>query len=368
MSLAVFCHAETQLKVTVVNHSDRQRSEVVEIEDRAALAMLAAGNGSLIVTNAFGQEVPWQKTFDGKILIYATVQPFSNIQYTLGYGSPQKTVPFVGGRQYAERKDDISFENDRIGFRVYGPALQQSGEKSYGVDLWLKRTPELILDEIYEKRHYHLDNGKGLDCYNVGSTLGCGAPAVMVGDSIVYQWCYRDYRILDTGPLRFTLALDFNPLTVGNDTCIVEHRIMSLDKGSSFCKSSVMYDGLTAPCTFCTGLVIHRGDTLSVGIRNDYLYYADPTRDPQKYNFQIYTAVLFPNGIDYVGRRMFDCPVKDALGHVLGKRRMDAKEVYTYYIGAAWSEYDVRTLQEWEVRIQQFMDNKRCPLEVFVEK
>ena len=50
---------------------------------------------------------------------------------------------------------------------------------------------------------YHIDHGNGMDCYAVGPTLGGGTAALMPDSAIVYPYCYKDYEILDNGPLRF---------------------------------------------------------------------------------------------------------------------------------------------------------------------
>ncbi len=38
----------------------------------------------------------------------------------------------------------------------------------------------------------------------------------MVGKNQVLPYCYKDYRILDNGPLRFTVELTYNPSTIGD--------------------------------------------------------------------------------------------------------------------------------------------------------
>ena len=69
----------------------------------------------------------------------------------------------------------------------------------------------------------------------------------MVGKNQVLPYCYKDYRILDNGPLRFTVELTYSPSTVGDMKNVVEHRIISLDKGRNFNKMTVWYDGLPCP-------------------------------------------------------------------------------------------------------------------------
>lgn len=335
--------------ITISNSTEVQRSEVVEIDNKG----LEASNKSFVVKNALGQEVPWQLTHDGKLLLYVTVQPQSKAVFKLEQGTPKPQKSWVGGRQYRERKDDLSFENDRMGFRIYGPALQRGGERAYGIDLWLKRTPELVLDTIYRRRHYHIDNGLGLDCYNVGPTLGCGAPARMVGHSIAYSWCYTNYEILDNGPLRFTVALDFE----GG-----ERRIVSLDRGSHFCRTTVTWP---QPVDICTGIVLHAPLSIWKEVGGEALLYVDPTRDPKKYNFQIYTGVLCPDGFDETRELLFPQPQKDALGHLLGiKRNVNG---LTYYNGAAWSDYDIPTWEAWQLYVRQYLEALQHPLEIQIQ-
>ena len=67
--------------------------------------------------------------------------------------------------------------------------------------------------QLSESVSYHIDHGNGLDYYKVGPTLGAGTSALLANDSIVYPYCYKDYQILDNGPLRFTVKLVYNPLT-----------------------------------------------------------------------------------------------------------------------------------------------------------
>ena len=42
-----------------------------------------------------------------------------------------------------------AWENDRIAFRTYGPALQATGEKAFGYDIWVKRTNDLVVENRY---------------------------------------------------------------------------------------------------------------------------------------------------------------------------------------------------------------------------
>ena len=226
------------------------------------------------------QQVDYQITHDGKLLIDAAVKPCGTTVFTVVKGVPEPMRQWVEGKRYPIRKDDIAWENDRTAYRVYGPALQKTGERSFGIDVWTKNSPDMNVPHRYYLDHegnvrgyeigkngrkddytdlhtsFHLDHGKGLDCYGVGPSLGCGTPALMDGDNLILPYCYKTYRILDNGPLRFTVELTYNPVKIKDDENVVEHRIISLDKGSNFNRMTVWYTGLTKPCDLASGVVI----------------------------------------------------------------------------------------------------------------
>lgn len=150
------------------------------------------------------------------------------------------------------------------------PALQATGERAFGYDIWVKSVAEPVVekryegelnpetkariselkktdpkaaDELYKSVSYHVDHGNGLDCYKVGPTLGGGTAALMVNDTIVYPYCYKTFEVLDNGPLRFTVKLTYNPLIVNGDS-VSRTRLISLDAGSQLNKTVVTYDNL----------------------------------------------------------------------------------------------------------------------------
>ncbi len=389
--LAPVSASAENVTITVANSDNVQRQELVEVPVNDVYAKLGIKNGEkFIVKNSLGQQVTYQITHDGKLLIDASVRPGGTADFTVTLGTPKPMKTIVCGRQYPERVDDIAWENDRTAYRVYGPALQRTGEKAYGVDVWLKNTPDLEVEKRYntelsnhakiselkkagktdeaieleQETTYHFDHGYGLDCYKVGPTLGCGAPALMNGADMVLPYCYKSYEILDNGPLRFTVQLEYNPFAIGDDKNVIEHRIISLDKGSNYNKMTVWYDGLSKPCEMVAGVVLHSEDIKSVIYGDNYVLYADPTDNPTKQNFQIYVGVLFPNGVKETKSIMFDSPSNGNAGHGVGIITYQPGEKYTYYFGSAWSKNDVRTLNEWKLRSEETLNALHTPLKV----
>ena len=377
--------------VAVSNDAHSFRYEVVELCAKTVFEKLGISGGrQLQVYNAVGQQVAYQLTYDGKLLIDAAVRPCGTALFTIKKGIQQTFINTCFGRMYPERVDDIAWENDRGAYRCYGPALQRSGEDAYGNDVWVKNTPDLVVegryyledimkpviaslkstnpasaDSLNKITSYHYDQGHGLDCYKVGPTLGCGTPALLDGENIIFPYCYKEYEILDNGPLRFSVRLVYNPTKVKGDENVVETRILSLDKNSNFNRMTVWYDGLTQSADLASGVVIHTEDTESVVLGKDYVCYADPTDNPSGQNFQIYVAALFPNGVTQTRKLMYSNPTRGNAGHALGiKGDYKSGEKYTYYFGSSWSKYDCRSLQEWQSRIDTFLEGIRTPLEV----
>ncbi len=417
-----YCHAQ-QATIVVSNPTSTPRTELISLnmsEVKAKLGNATHKKGeAYIVKNKQGQQIGSQITHDGLLLIDASVRPHGSATYYVSIGKPYQQKVYATGALYKIRKDDIAWENDRCAYRVYGPALQKTGERSFGTDIWVKNTPDTVVYERYVKdmngnikgdkidakvralkkqekvekntakaaalakqikalqaesretdilTSFHLDHGNGLDPYRVGATLGLGAPSLMVGKNQVLPYCYKDYRILDNGPLRFTVELTYNPSTVGDMKNVVEHRIISLDKGSNFNKMTVWYDGLTTPTDFATGFPIHEEDTETKTFAKDYVSYADPTDNVEVNNSQVYVGILFPKGIDHTYYQLFDKKHDGATGHALGlKRGLKNQEKYSYYFGAAWSKYDIRSYAEWQIRIKDYLDALKNPLKVEIK-
>lgn len=375
---ALFAGANAQqVTLTVTNPGDQQRLEVVEADLQAINKLLGTtDDASLIVRNALGQEQQYQKSYDGKLLMYVSVQPHSKAEFTITQGKPSGFKYNVSGKLYPERADDITWENDLGIYRVYGPALQRSGEQSFGTDVWVKNIPDLVVEErykvhmwgvgqrdslkragkpkesseIYLATSFHHDHGFGLDCYSVGPSLGCGAPALMKNGELIYPYCFKDYKILDNGPLRFTVELTYHP----NSDGITEHRLISLDRGSHYNKATVWYDGIRQPTVWASGVVLNGDGQLFLG--KDYVLYADPTDNPKVHQSQIYVGTLFPNGVDETKM------LKGNKSHGLGIVSQYSGKPYTYYFGSAWSCYDVRTMAEWQLLADNYLHDFKNPL------
>ena len=399
---ALFCFAcndSRTVTVTVTNPLAMERSnEMVEVSMETVTDRLGlADTAQIVVLNADGQQVPYQITYDGKVIFPAAIVAGGTATYTIQTGTPEAFDVKACGRCYPERMDDMAWENDLVAFRAYGPALQAKGERGFGYDLFTKyNTTEPILEAMYAKeldketlakiaelkktdpkaaaelsreRSYHIDHGYGMDCYAVGPTLGAGVAALMVNDTIIYPWCYKNQEILDNGPLRFTVKLEFTPLTVKGDSTVVETRLITLDAGSHLNKTAVSYSNLKETLPIVAGIVLHEPDGAVVAdAANGYITYVDPTTGPD--NGKIFMGAAVPAVVKDAKTVLFSEKEKkernNADGHVLAVSDYEPGSEYVYYWGFAWDKADIKTADAWNRYMADFAQKVRNPLTVKV--
>lgn len=366
IGLAAFlagCQSHDKLEVVVDKPSELARcGRMMEVSADSVLGIL--GGKFCYVTDASGKEVPSQITHDSRLIFpVAMSDNESEVYYIIPSDTLHTYESLVAGRLYPERADDVAWENEKVGFRIYGPATQAKGERSFGYDIffkypdkglvleklyepetnpatWVKRDslaaidPELA-DEFVKSFSYHLDHGLGMDCYAVGPTLGDGVAAILDNDTISFPWCYDKADVLDNGPLRFTVALDFAPRVIGTDT-VTEHRLISLDSGSNLNSCTVWYDGLSSPREIVVGFPLRDDSPAFADKENGILAYADPTQGPDNGKALLGVVANAP-AVDYVQQE----------GHALLKFNIEPGKPFKYRWGFSWDRTDIPDLDSW---------------------
>lgn len=395
IGLIFACGDKKGTVVSISNTSDVERNnEVIEV-DFDKLADLFE-KGKFVITNSKGAEIAHQITYDNKLIFPVTVKAYEVVNYYIKAGTPSEYKTIVYGKHYPERLDDIAWENDRIAFRTYGPALQATGERAFGYDIWVKRVSELVVEqryatelnpetqakikelrktnpqaaqELYNSVSYHIDHGNGLDYYAVGPTLGAGASALLDSQgAIVYPYCYKAYEIVDNGPLRFSVKLTYNPLTVNDNTGITETRLISLDAGSQLNKISIRFDNLLQNTPVATGIALHEpSEEYVLETTNGFIAYADPADDT---NGQTYVGAVFPDKTD--STQVIYFPEKEkkerkANGHIVAVSNYKPGSTYTYYAGGGWNKWGFENHIEWFNYIKNYAKKVREPLSVTIQ-
>ena len=374
---------ESALTFEVKNPTKELISQVIEI---ATMEELKKGNCAVarefIVLDGDYNEIPYQITHDGKVLVFCTVRPESSISLSMIKGQPQDYELTCNGRIYPNRWDDLVWENDRCAWRFYGPgAHKHMKNNAYGFDTFTKNTPHPIQDQLYHNEltsygvneqikksgsplnwdevhrgyTYHRNHGAGMDAYTVGATLGAGAAALKAADdSLVYPLYYEKAEILDNGPLRFTVRMTMPKRAINGDS-IQETRLITQDCGSHFARVEITYAGLNKPTPVCAGIVVHKSapKAYTLNQKEGFITYADALDTPEAMNGEHYLGVFLPktaNGKTKSQLKYEPLPEKtpNAIGHALIQTTYTPGQPFVYYTGSSWSHYDVPTLAIWQ--------------------
>ena len=397
--LLVSCSQTRDSNFTIMVSNDQafDREELVEIPiSVVAERIRLIDEEQYVVLDAKGNQIPYQITYDDNLLFPVAVKAGAEVKYTITIGHPIAVESSVFGRHYPERLDDMTWENDRLAYRAFGPALQEQGKRDYGYDIWVKRVPDLVVEQRYSREFnpettaeiarlrkarkykeanalyntisYKVDHGDGLDCYEVGPTLSCGTAALMRDNDLLDPYCWKEYEIMEDGPYRFTVKLTYNPMVVGRDS-VVETRVVSLDKGSQLNKTVITYVGLNTMMPVAAGLAVRKANPYAYVLEGErgYMAYADLTDDLDNGNGVIYTGVVMPQKVKEVKPVMFsDMEAKErgALGHVLAVSNYQPESEYVYYWGAGWSKFGYLTMESWSAYLERYAQRVRNPLKV----
>ena len=274
-------------------------------------------------------------------------------------GCQKEVQTRVYGRYVPERKDDFAWENEYAAFRMYGPALA-SENPSNGVDLWLKKSPELVVDSFYYREHvlglpYHINYGKGLDCYKVGHTAGCGGVVILTEEvrdqkSEVRELCiggpYDRWEILEQTPDRFVFRLEYDSVPVAGQVLQLSLTITA-EAGTMWNKAEVVLKG-DQKSEVRDQIFVGGGIYLHDTVENIFTctqcgmvaYAEDALSDKQaaKMNYEYNGSTS--QGRSYIAVRTPSATVQEIIdGTLVSLREYTLGDTLTYYFGACWSEW-----------------------------
>lgn len=225
-------------------------------------------------------------------------------------------------RLVPERDDDFAWENEQVTYRIYGKALEATGQVFPGIDVWSKRPPRHVIDAWYRRDaeglrlrnpalSYHVDHGDGLDSYAVGHTPGDGGTAAWLDGRPVYSRNAARVHITAMGPVRLRFEVDYAPWRVGHAQ-VAEHKVITLDAGAYLNRQAVTYriEGARR-LTVAAGVATHAG------------------------------AEVVHEGAARIA--VWDTPQKPSAGRIATGLLLAPRETARYAIagGAAWALFDV---------------------------
>jgi len=186
------------VRVTVTNPADFWRDcETVELNlgQVASRLHVLRDSGRFAVMDCRSSRIMDSQVYSSipgkppdRLLFQVELGPHESGSYFVLDASALPAVPppivKTFARYVPERYDDFAWESDRIAFRAYGQALMTApGEPltSSGIDVWIKRTRQLIVNELYASGNFHNDSGAAMDDYRVGTSRGDGGLGIWDG-------------------------------------------------------------------------------------------------------------------------------------------------------------------------------------------
>jgi len=295
--------AAERFTVTVTNDLDLARpAETIVVPFSEVKRWLPAMVfDQIVVKDASGRVVPAQITAFSHV--HKGPPRFEDLIFQHDFAAGEKSATFtveisslpvppfpsqVYVRYIPERYDDVAWENDKIGHRVYGPGLElpsatKDQQTSSGIDVWSKRVPYLIVDHWYHKGHdgLHTDTGEGLDMYEVGVFRGCGGTGVWDGKELHVSRNWRQETVYANGPVRAVFELGYEPWDAGlvgsseNGIMVSETKRLIVDAGHNL-------DEIDSTFNF-RGMRQSDGDELTIAIgltKHAAKARLSPVRDP----------------------------------------------------------------------------------------
>ena len=338
--------------VSVVNPSKLAiHNKVIEVPWKQILiAYPAIDTNSLVVIELNSKkQVPYQLEKKGtsaiqNLLLQVSVPSNTKQVFILKVGKKQHFESKTYARYVPERYEDFAWENDKIAFRMYGKALETTTSNATGIDVWTKRTKQLVLNKWYKSGDYHKDHGEGLDFYHVGITLGAGGIAPYSEGEIINSKNYINHEILDNGPIRSSFRLFYDPWLV-NGQEVNYTKLVQLDAGSQLNKFEIRFTSQTKD-SIMVAAGIHTNTGLDVKMM-----------DEQKKILAYWEPLNKDNGQIGVGC-VFVSPVKSFVenkGHILNIETISVSQPYTYYAGACWDRAgQYSNLWQWLGYLENF--------------
>jgi hypothetical protein len=372
-TLITSCQVKQEIKIELTNRSSPDRKGEIVTIDWQSLANNLLEINNFIVLDDQDNEIPYQLLYEGNetpvsLIFPVTIPKNTTLNYLIKKGIPKEFPTRTFGRLVPERKDDFAWENDRVAFRVYGPTLALYEYPSNGIDIWMKKTDSMIVNKLYKEEiennlSYHVDRGQGLDCYNVGHTLGAGGIAPYSENKIWIADHYTTARLLDSGILRTTFELTYDSVLY-QDRLLKEKIIISLDAGSQLNKAQVSYDsGDIDAFLLAGGISLHPEagiGEISAIQEQGVLAYAEKATSNDG----------VPAGRDYVGV-IFTTPIQTFFqdnNHVAAISEYKKGDLFTYYFGGGWSEWGFKSDKEWFDYVLEYAQKIKSPIEIKLVK
>lgn len=414
---------KTPVKVCAVKITNpaafRRDGETVELNlgdgsDKSnPLAAVFAGSGRLAIMDGVSARILDSQVYSeskespDKLLFQVDLAPGeARTYYILDAAALPATPPMIVktfARYVPERHDDFAWENDRIAHRIFGKALetwQAEPLTSSGVDVWIKRTRNLVVNDMYRTMKLFNTNGPSQDDYRVGKTRGCGGLGIWQDGQLYLSKNWRTYNLITSGPIRSEYELTYEAWTAGGRK-VSETKRISIDAGSNLSRfESTFHSDDPSSFEIGIGLAERPGENIIVpdgapeiatwtnstakglAVQNQtegWMAYWQP-QDFGKGTTAV--AIILPKGSvetytndkPNLSAQAFAAPTKTvgegqpALRDFLAIASATPGQPFVYYLGAGWDQSgDFPNAASWNDYVRRFAERRNQPLQVTIE-
>ncbi len=311
-------------------------------------------NGADLLTQAV--DTNEDGTFD-ELIFQTDMGARETRRFTLTSGArriPKREDFRAYGRFVRERRDDFAWENDKVAHRMYGAALETWAQEpltSSAVDVWVKRTLRLVINDWYMIDDYHRDVGEGADLYSAGKTRGCGGSGVWKDGRLYSSANFRDSRVLANGPIRVMFELKYEPWDAGG-TRVAETKRITLDAGHHLNRFESTYTpALPAGAAVGIGIRVAKASDFRVTQPAGTLRSWEPLSGDAGH---LGCGVIPPS--------MLEAQKSEGDYLVIGRA---AGTPFVYYAGSAWDlAGEIKSAAEWDDYLAREAARLKTPLRI----
>ncbi|MCG9791599.1 DUF4861 family protein [Flavobacterium algicola] len=286
-------------------------------------------------------EFLFQTNFSPKEIKYFSINPTAD--------KPAASSVFSKFISKPEGLGDFSWENDYIGYRMYGQARADAQGTGTAIDVWSKKTSRRLTDEWYTTgQSYHVDKGYGADHYASGKNQGCGGSGIYYDGKVYYSKSYSAWKIIANGPIRLVFELEFTGWQ-GENSSLKETKRITLDAGQYFNQIESTYTSPTNEFKF--------SHAVGIAQRQDSQSFIDNKAGL----FESWEKLIIPAGRDngslgtgfIIDTDTNLIAIKNMQDHLFGVMKVKSNNKISYSTGAAWSEFGaIKTPELWKSYVQ----------------
>ncbi len=265
---------------------------------------------------------------------------------------------------HEDPRDDVAWETDRIAYRIYGQGLWKVDSlNSSGLDIWVKRVRDPIVDKWYAKGHdeYHHDNGEGADFFDVGESLGAGGTGVWRNETLYRALNFKGWKVITGGPVRAIFELTYQPWDAAG-LKVSETKRVAIDAGQNLNHVvSIFRSESGADIPWVTGIVKRPG---VVGLESKARSWAwltewGPLVPKNGGHGDMGIGILLPKTavVDW----------KETDTHYMAVSRAKSGESVSYWTGAGWTASgDFHDVRDWWTYLDEWAQRLSAPVKTTI--